>query len=52
MTVPYNTGKVKIGCFYIRPPQKLEMSVDMEKLQTALLLMKKRVYLNKGAKIE
>jgi len=39
MTV-YNTGKVKIGCFYVKPPQRQAVSTDMERLQTALLRFK------------
>ena len=34
--VPYDTGKVKIGCMY-QPKQKWEASADMERLQTVLL---------------
>ena len=39
MTV-FNTGKVKIGLHYVKPPQRLVMSADMERLQTALLRFK------------
>ena len=39
MTV-YNTGKVKIGLHYVKPQQRLVMSADMERLQTALLKFK------------
>lgn len=35
--LPYNTGKVEIGKHYV-PPQRCEpVSVDMERLQTALI---------------
>ena len=40
MNIPYNTGKVKIGCFYVKPPQRQVLSPDMELLQTALLKFK------------
>ena len=39
MTV-FNTGKVKIGLHYVKPPQRFAMSADMELLQTALLKFK------------
>ena len=39
MTV-YNTGKVKIGSAYVKPPQRQTVSADMERLQTALLKFK------------
>lgn len=32
----YNTGKVKIGLAY-EPPTRVELSLDEERLQTALL---------------
>lgn len=35
-TVPFDTGKVKIGLLYT-PPNNYVMSVDAEKLQDALL---------------
>lgn len=34
--VPYNTGKVKIGCNY-RPPVRVPRYVDDDRLQSALL---------------
>ncbi len=33
---PYDTGRVKIGSCY-EPPRRVEMSGDMERLQSALL---------------
>lgn len=35
---PFNTGKLKIGCYY-QPPARLntDTGADMERLQTALL---------------
>ena len=36
MNIPYNTGKVSIGSRYQRPV-RLEVSRDMELLQTGLL---------------
>lgn len=42
--VPYDTGKVKIGCMY-QPKQVWEPSKDMERLQTALLYPKGPSYL-------
>jgi hypothetical protein len=33
---PYDTGKVKIGCHY-QPKRRIDMSGDMERLQSALL---------------
>lgn len=33
---PYDTGKVKIGCHY-QPRPRIDMSGDMEQLQSALL---------------
>lgn len=44
MNVPYNTGKIRIGCFYTKPPQRPDQSADMSRLQTALLLLKKPVF--------
>lgn len=43
--VPYDTGKVKIGCMY-QPKQTWEPSKDMERLQTALLYPKGPSYLD------
>lgn len=40
MATVYNTGKVKIGLHYVRPPQRMELSRDMELLQAALLKFK------------
>ena len=40
MPTVYNTGKVKIGLHYVKPPQRMELSQDMELLQTALLRFK------------
>lgn len=40
MPTVYNTGKVKIGLHYVKPPQRMELSRDMELLQTALLRFK------------
>lgn len=40
MPTVYNTGKVRIGAHYVRPPQRMELSRDMELLQTALLKFK------------
>lgn len=34
---PYNTGKVKIGCMYVKPCVVHEMTVDGLRLQRALL---------------
>ena len=42
--VPYDTGKVKIGCMY-QPKQVWVPSADMERLQTALLNPKRPSYL-------
>ena len=33
---PYDTGKVKIGCHY-QPQPRIDMSADMERLQSGLL---------------
>lgn len=35
---PYNTGKVKIGCMYVKPCVVHEMTVDGLRLQRALLM--------------
>lgn len=35
--VPYDTGKVKIGCMYTPPPRVVDMGVHAELLQRALL---------------
>lgn len=35
--LPYNTGKVLIGCYYTPPPQNNLLSKDAYDLQTALL---------------
>ena len=43
--VPYDTGKVKIGCMY-QPKQVWVPSADMERLQTALLNPKRPSYLD------
>lgn len=40
ITSVYNTGKVKIGLHYVKPPQRAEVSRDMALLQTALLKFK------------
>ena len=40
MPTVYNTGKVRIGLHYVKPPQRIELSRDMELLQTALLRFK------------
>lgn len=40
MPIVYNTGKVRIGLHYVKPPQRMELSRDMELLQTALLRFK------------
>ena len=40
VNVPFNTGKVLIGSHYVKPPQRMELSRDMELLQTALLKFK------------
>lgn len=40
MSVPYDTGRVKIGLHYVKPPQRQTLSRDMELLQTALLKFK------------
>jgi hypothetical protein len=37
MNVPYNTGKVKIGEFYQRPPPVYDQDKDMVLLQTSLI---------------
>lgn len=37
---PYDTGKVKIGVYYVPPPPKYPMSADMELLQASLLEVK------------
>jgi len=43
--VPYDTGKVKIGCMY-QPKQVWTPSGDMYRLQTALLYPKGLSYLD------
>ena len=43
--VPYDTGKVKIGCMY-QPKQVWVPSADMERLQTALLRKPRPSYLD------
>ena len=35
--LPYNTGKVQIGCRYDPPPPRYYFSADEERLQRALL---------------
>ena len=40
MNIPYDTGRVKIGLHYTKPPQRQALSADMERLQTALLKFK------------
>ena len=35
--LPYNTGKVLIGCRYTPPPPRYPLSADDERLQRALL---------------
>lgn len=37
---PYNTGKVEIGKYYVPRRQPMDMSRDMERLQSALLEMR------------
>lgn len=44
--VPYDTGKVKIGCMY-QPKQVWTPSGDMERLQTALLNLSGPSYLDR-----
>ena len=44
--VPYNTGKVAIGSRWMPPPKPVEMSRDMERLQTALICHPKKVPLS------
>lgn len=39
--VPYNTGKVEIGCRY-EPAKRVEFSRDAERLQSALIGRPKR----------
>jgi len=39
--LPYNTGKVLIGCRY-EPSTKVEFSLDAERIQTALIGSPKR----------
>lgn len=36
-TIPYDTGKVKIGCMYEPPRRVVDMGVHAEMLQAALL---------------
>jgi len=36
-TIPYDTGKVKIGCMYEPPRRPVDMGVHAEMLQAALL---------------
>ena len=43
--IPYDTGKVKIGCMY-QPKQVWVPSADMERLQTALLRKQRPSYLD------
>ena len=43
--IPYDTGKVKIGCMY-QPKQVWVPSADMERLQTALLRKPRPSYLD------
>lgn len=38
--VPYDTGKVKIGCMYTPPRRVVDMGVHAELLQRALLGIK------------
>lgn len=38
--IPYNTGKVKIGCAYIAKPATYTPDADMGALQTALITTK------------
>jgi hypothetical protein len=35
--IPYDTGKVKIGVYYTPPKRVVDMGVDAEMLQAALL---------------
>ena len=39
--LPYNTGKVQIGCRYSPPPPRYYVSADEERLQRALLGLKR-----------
>lgn len=39
--LPYNTGKVRIGCRYDPPPPRYYFSIDEERLQRALLGLKR-----------
>lgn len=46
MNVPYNNGKIKIGCNY-QPPQYVEYDSDMLHLQSCLLGGQKYAMLKK-----
>lgn len=35
--VPYDTGKIKIGCMYTPPPRVVDIGLHAELLQRALL---------------
>lgn len=41
--LPYNTGKVMIGCRYTPPPPRYHVSLDEDRLQRALLGIRKEV---------
>ena len=41
--LPYNTGKVEIGCRYTPPPPRYYITADDERLQRALIGGKKRI---------
>lgn len=41
--VPYNTGKIEIGKYYVPPQHRNPVSPDMEDLQTALLGQQRHV---------
>ena len=41
--LPYNTGKVLIGCRYTPPPPRYYFSADEDRLQRALIGGKKHV---------
>lgn len=47
----YDTGKVKIGLMYDKPPQNIPMSSDMERLQRGLLNRKRTIKTEYGVYI-
>lgn len=49
--IPYDTGKVKIGCAYVPPRKVVDIGVHAEMLQSALLGIKAPWYARMVSKL-